>query len=303
MNILSTNVRRVKDLIQYLKLFKLRKKMYYIENKNILSRISEDNVYKKYEREYASLIERGIESSSESVASNKIWILWLQGEENAPELVKACINSIRKNFSGREIIVLSENNISEYISFPEHIERKWKEKKIGAAHYSDLVRIALLCKYGGMWVDATVLCTSATVPKAFTDSPLFFFQAIDLIRKDREPILGSNWFISAYSNHPILMLTKELLYEYWKTNESVEHYFIFHIFFALAVRRYEEEWKKIPVYNNQSPHTLQFELGNPYTKERWDEITSISSIHKLNHHNDYTGTGESFYHYIINTFI
>lgn len=303
MRFFRRNVRRIKELIKFLKLFRSRKDLHYVTNSNILERISEDDAYKKYEREYADMIERGADISSESAASNKLWICWLQGEENAPDLVKACINSIKSNLPEREVIVLSESNISEYVQLPEHIQRKWKENKIRPAHYSDLLRITLLSQYGGIWADATVLCTSHDIPRSITDSPLFVYQAMDLIRTDKEPIIASNWFFSAYSNHPILVLTRDLLYKYWELNDYAENYFIFHVFFAIASRRYSDEWKKVPVYNNHSPHTLQFELGEAYTEARWNEITSMSVFHKLNHHNDYTNTGDSFYNYIIKTYL
>lgn len=303
MRFLKKNLGSIKALFRFLKLFKRRKDLYIVTNKNIISEISADNVYKKYEKQYSELIQRGVSDYPESVASDKIWICWLQGEDNAPELVKACINSMRQHFPDREIVVLSEKNISEYIQFPDYIEKKWQEGKMGAAHYSDLLRTALLCQYGGIWADATVLCTSGNIPKAITESKLFVYQKIDLTRQDRMPIVASSWFISSYSNHPILLLTRELLYEYWKINEKVENYFLFHIFFAIATRRYEGEWKKVPVYNNQSPHTLQFELGMPYSEDRWNEIIKMSMFHKLNHHNDYTNTGESFYNYIIKTYL
>ena len=35
--------------------------------------------------------------------SKKVWICWLQGMENAPEIVKKCYDSVRKNLSDKEI--------------------------------------------------------------------------------------------------------------------------------------------------------------------------------------------------------
>ena len=34
-----------------------------------------------------------------------IWICWLQGENFAPDIVKACINSVRKNIHGSICII------------------------------------------------------------------------------------------------------------------------------------------------------------------------------------------------------
>ena len=40
-----------------------------------------------------------------------------------------------------------------------NIEEKFEKGKIGMAHFSDLLRISLLAKWGGMWIDSTALCT------------------------------------------------------------------------------------------------------------------------------------------------
>ena len=46
--------------------------------------------------------------------SDPIWIMWYQGIENAPDIVKCCIESVKENCSGHEVIVLSEQNLSEF---------------------------------------------------------------------------------------------------------------------------------------------------------------------------------------------
>ena len=43
----------------------------------------------------------------------KIWILWWQGKENAPDLVKACIRSTERNAGSAEVIVITKDNISD----------------------------------------------------------------------------------------------------------------------------------------------------------------------------------------------
>ncbi len=86
--------------------------------------------------------------------------MWLQGEESAPPLIKACINSIRKHIPNRKIQIITESNYGNYVHLPEHILQKFREGKISYAHFSDLIRISLLCEFGGTWCDATVLCTS-----------------------------------------------------------------------------------------------------------------------------------------------
>ncbi|MBQ2893217.1 MAG: capsular polysaccharide synthesis protein [Oscillospiraceae bacterium] len=303
MGFIQDNARRFRDFWNYLKQFHQRGDLYFVKNKNILTKIAEDDVYHKLELEYARLIRNSSYPTVAGKPSKKVWICWLQGEENAPELVKACINSVRRNLPDREVVVLTEETIPKYIQFPDYIVEKWKNKKIRAAHYSDLLRLALLCEYGGMWIDATVLCTSSDIPKAITDSPLFVYQIIDLSRHDQEAIIASNWFISACRQQPILMLTRDLLYEYWKRNDCAENYYIFHMFFAMAARQYPEDWKMVPVYNNHAPHTLQFELDREYEPDRWTDILKMSVIHKLNRYIRQEEQNPTFYRHIIETYL
>lgn len=86
--------------------------------------------------------------------SDIIWCCWLQGFEKAPAIVKACVNSLSENIKGKEFRFVDEQNLREYICFPEHIEERWRKKKIPPAMFADLIRLELLVKYGGTWIDS-----------------------------------------------------------------------------------------------------------------------------------------------------
>lgn len=75
---------------------------------------------------------------------NKIWICWWQGIDNAPEIVKTCVESIRRNAGKCEIIFITEDNYKDYVSFPGWVEVKRKAGIISRTIYSDLLRMNLL---------------------------------------------------------------------------------------------------------------------------------------------------------------
>lgn len=57
----------------------------------------QDLVFKKLKREFGYIIDRF--SISEGVSHQHpkiIWVLWLQGIEQAPELIQACVSSMKK---------------------------------------------------------------------------------------------------------------------------------------------------------------------------------------------------------------
>ena len=112
--------------------------------------------------------------------SRKIFWCWLQGENEIPILSKACLNSVRRNCKGYEIIIITENNINKYIHIPPYIFKKYKNHYMKPAHFADLIRLELLLKYGGTWIDSSVLITN--YDEIFFNKDLFFFQAINIFQ-------------------------------------------------------------------------------------------------------------------------
>lgn len=194
-------------------------------------------------------------------------------------------------------------NYKHYVDFPEYIEEKFQKGQIGMAHFSDLLRISLLAQWGGMWIDATALCTDKKFFEYVSKQPLFVFKQLNLSNQDDPPIIASNWYISCETNNPIILLTRNLLYSYWKDHDFAENYFIFHLFFAMACRRYKEEWNSVPTFNNNSPHVLMFELSSDYTNERWKQLMKMSGIHKLQRYEDYSDLKNSNYCHILNEYL
>lgn len=88
------------------------------------------------------------------VKNPKIWVFWGQGETHMPPLVKACYRQL--THYNKNVILITNNNIKEYIELPEIIFEKVHNGKISWAHFSDIVRNTLLAKHGGLWIDATV---------------------------------------------------------------------------------------------------------------------------------------------------
>ena len=61
------------------------------------------------------------------VAEKQVWICWLQGMENAPQIVQDCYASVCYWMKDWKITVITADNMNEYVQFPDYIVRKWKE--------------------------------------------------------------------------------------------------------------------------------------------------------------------------------
>lgn len=220
--------------------------------------------------------------STESLShtrSNKVWFFWMQGIEDAPDVVKVCLESLKKNLADREIVVLDSSNICDYVDLPDHINAKHEKGIISHAHYSDLLRLELLIKYGGTWIDSTVFCSDAHYPHELMDSDLFVFQRF---RKGTKVFGGlSNWFITSCTNNVILLILRDMLYEYWERYDCSLNYFIFHLFFCMIVEYHWEEIGNMPKQSNSYPLALGSRLAEQYDELWYENLCSHTSFHKL----------------------
>lgn len=247
---------------------------------NIMERVGLA-LQQRYQPVLNSLDEKYCKKRKEGTHSNKVWTCWLQGMENAPLLVKVCYDALLRNMEGREVILLTEKTIKDYVCLPEFIEEKHRKGIIPMSHYTDLLRLELLIKYGGTWIDATVLCTGGDFPKEMLDSDLFVFQRIE---KGRNGFLGlSNWFITSCSESRVLMILRDMLYQYWRDYDCVVHFYIFHLFFRMMMEKHPEVAARIPKYGNRIPHYLSRRMGDKYDNEWMEELKKRTCFHKLSY--------------------
>ena len=118
-----------------------------------------------------------------------IWIYWHQGTSNTPFLVKECMNSWRVRNPSWEIRLLDKGSLGCFVDMSEYENRS----DIGLQMYTDLARLKLLSKYGGVWVDASLFCITSLDDWLFDEINNGFF----VFASDRTDRLITNWFIAA----------------------------------------------------------------------------------------------------------
>jgi hypothetical protein len=251
---------------------------------------------KKLRQRYA-FSTPSLENCITSETIRRVWILWYQGIESAPPVVKCCIESVRQHIKDREIVLLDKDNISEYVSFPTHITERLKKGQMSITHFSDLLRLELLIKYGGTWIDATYYLTGC--PENYMlDSELFMFQNVR--QRSYEATRISSTYITATAGNPLLIFTRLLLYKYWEKHSVIADYFLFHIFFEFAIEAYPNEWNRVKPRHSGFPLMLQNVWLNSYDRSVFLNICEQTVIHKLNHKTNMENRMEnSYYDYIL----
>lgn len=221
------------------------------------------------------------EQSLNHQRSNVVWFCWLQGIEQAPPIVKACLASLKLHLTDREIKIITKKNWREYIDLPEHIIRRWDNKQIPPALFTDLLRLQLLIRHGGTWIDSTVLCTGTTHTKEFLDSDLFLFQYRTPETSSASFKGISNWFITSCTNNEVLLVLRDMLFAYWKDYDYTLYYFIFHVFFSMIAKEYPDIIANMPYGYSVWSLTLENHWDESFNQKKWDKLTSLVCFHKL----------------------
>ena len=134
----------------------------------------------------SSTKQRGCDSK----IPKKLFMYWHQGWNNAPDIVKRCAATWQRHNPTWDINFLDASTVGEKIKLPAAL----KSLNLPLPALSDVIRICLLKKYGGVWADATLWCVRPLddwIEAACARSGFF---AYDKPGPDR-PI--SSWFLAA----------------------------------------------------------------------------------------------------------
>lgn len=220
-----------------------------------------------------------------------IWWCWLQGTDSAPVICQKCLEQLRKVAEGYEIKEIDETNIELYVTVPDFIMLKYKQGIIGPAAFSDILRLLLLEKWGGVWIDSTVYATGEEMFKIIEKCDVFFYKAF---MNDFGGCACSSWLIGAKPGNRLIRMILFLLTNYWKENDVLYHYYGFHMLVGIISDLYPALINNIPTFSNVVPHIMASELSDKYSYERYKQLVLMSDFHKLSYRVSYTKKGTLF---------
>ena len=235
---------------------------------------------------FASVLNKykdAVYPESQSFDNRMIWVCWLQGEANMPEIVRTCYNSVKANANGREVVLITSDNVEKYISIPKFIKDKVNNGKMSRTHLADYIRISLLKNYGGLWIDATVLVTD----KINIDCKLPFFSikqkpdSIHFVSQYRWAV----WILgcSPQIGKILFDCLENLFKAYLNKHSFFIDFFLFDYFLAVM---YDE----IPLvkqlvdncpYNNPNAYELGALLNKEFNEDAFLQLKKNNTFHKL----------------------
>lgn len=184
-----------------------------------------------------------------------VWMCWFQGEDRAPEIVRACIRSWRDLNPGWQVRCLDASTALHYA--PALAEFDLTSRRVTAASLSDILRISLLHEYGGVWADATLYCRRPLddwLPFVLGEG----FFAFDRPGPDR---WLSTWFLAAEPGSPVIAAWARAVHDYWDARTQAHHYFWVHRLFQSVCEAdptIGETWQAVPKISADEPHKILF---------------------------------------------
>lgn len=258
------------------------------------------NVFDKYR-------DTPLEAETGQGQEAPIWVCWLQGEENMPDVVNICYKSLLKHSSGKTVNLITSENLSEYIKVPDFIKEYLDKGKISRTHFADYIRIMLLAKYGGLWIDASVLVTGDITTE--TQKP--FYTIKQRVKDSIYYVSDFRWVVGfigcSQSCGRYMFACLNTLFDcYLKKRTFFIDFFLFDYFIAAM---YEElpaikELIDGNEYNCDSFYQLSDNLNKKYEEEIMQEIVTQSKFHRMSwkqYYNEKTENKElTFFGYIKN---
>ena len=220
----------------------------YNNNKNNRNNIDEiiEKQLSKVEPNYTALNWKNIKKDFEALANkysylikkeknieedSPIWVMWYQGIETAPPIVKACIQSVIVNRAKHPVHIISKYNLEKYVKLPSYLMEKFNNGTFSITHFSDIIRFALLHKYGGYWIDSTYFVTT---PLTKLNSN-FFSLRLKKCWLTGHPFINCQWagnFLAVSKRSFIATYAYMAFLYYWKKyNSRINFYLIDYIIF------------------------------------------------------------------------
>ena len=247
-----------------------------------------------------------VSSPAAAEPTKDIYMLWFQGFDNVPPAVDLCAAQAAR-LQGYNLRKLSIADIQS-LPIDENLKRKFEERKISFAHYSDIVRAFLLSHYGGVWMDATLLASGLPADLtshsfytchhwsdgSFVSNPSFVKNA------DGFESLWTGFFMYSRRGDIVTSFLYDAFCEYWDKMDYLVDYFLIDMIIRLGYDEIPEIRKEIdlvPCNNPGSLYSLRglLEIGTEWNEQKWDSLNQyILNIHKLDKGIQFPADGDSF---------
>lgn len=232
-----------------------------------------------------------------------VFVFWWDGFDEAPVLVKRCLESVRTVHPDCRVIPISKKNYLEYTDIHPLILKDYNAGKISVQTFSDILRFNLLKKNGGVWIDATIyfekkynlldyLETKPVESVAFSTSANF-------LQYKGEVCSWSGYFFASRKNSIFTQAMDTIFQEYYLRYHTYSLYFFIDAALMICkVNHIDNDALCNIHYNNADMALLAKLLNQPYDPAYRKHISKIPQKLAWSYKDD--GREDSVYAVIVN---
>lgn len=215
------NIKYIRKILRVTDLFHLRNdELYKIYYQYILKKLNDVLSYTW--KEYTTLRTQNVSSKN----NKKIWVMWWQGYDQAPKVIKRNIKNLRQLF-GDNVIVIDQTNYLRYTNISNNVQNAFNQKHISFTQWSDIIRYNLLRNHGGLWVDSSVMISEKikSIPDFFESD---FISLVSRPNTSKFITQGqwTGWFIGGEANFGLFVFLDLFFKNYYqKYRETIDYFF------------------------------------------------------------------------------
>lgn len=210
----------------------------------------------------------------------KVFTYW-DNDNQLPSIVSLCRESLNRHISSDQfdLIILNSENYKNWTDF----RKEDIKADITQAHFTDILRMKLLDRWGGFWLDAT----------CFLNADLY--EATTQIRSQEQFIFCysnsrvGNWFIYSRPNNYILKVVSEMLILWWNTRGYLTNYFMTHdaieMLYWIDID-YRRAWDDMLKIHPQRALSLLQAYNKTLDWDSFENLAQNSFVHKLTYKYD-----------------
>lgn len=233
-----------------------------------------------------------INKSAGADGRTPVWICSWNGEDNEPKTVRRCIESVRRNIDRQkcELYIITLANCQEYAAFSPEIIDKFNAGQINPDTLSERLRMELLYRYGGVWIDSSYFVCDDRINQVIGKSGFYSLKsktsegASDIVK-----LLWSSDFIKGNAGFPLFGFVMEAFDEYYRYKDELVKYSIIDFFIDIAYEKLETVRNVVDSVevNNSDVNFFRHNACRLFDMNVWSEIVKDTWLFKLDKNQQY----------------
>lgn len=257
--------------------------------------------------DFQNEITRSFPTKNTAISNDcPIWIMWWQGlDSETPPLVRCCLDSVEKHAGKHPIRIITKKNYQNYITLPEWIVEKFQKKYVSIQNLSDIIRFALLRKWGGVWLDATIYLNNSFDVSMYDYS---YYSAKNLNWQPALSVWSNKWagfFTAGSKEMPLFEVMYDCFSAYWEKYDVLLDYFLIDLLMWSIYYNNEnirEVIDSVPE-NNPNLYRLEESFNRPADAFVPDSGEIFYKLSMKTHHDMFLENGEpTLYNKIVSPF-